>query len=244
MGKKIHIRFYEELNDFLPKNKRKTTYILEISSHQNIKDIIEAEGIPHAEVDLILANDESVGFEYRPAEGDRFAVYPVFESLDISSITRLRPKPLREIKFILDVHLGKLVRYLRMLGFDCYYRNDLEDDFIVEKSLEQKRIILTRDLQLLKNGRVTHGYFVRSTDPKKQLVEVIKRFDLKKFMDPFSICMECNGRLKKADKSKIEHKLEEGTRSSFDIFYQCEECEKIYWAGSHFEKMQNLIKEL
>jgi uncharacterized protein with PIN domain len=244
MGKTIHIRFYEELNDFLPAKKKKTTYTLEISSHQNIKDVIEAEGIPHAEIDLILANGDSVAFDYRPSDGDRIAVYPVFESLDISNVTRLRPKPLREIKFILDVHLGKLVRYLRMLGFDSFYKNDLEDDFIVEKAIEDKRIILTRDLQMLKNGKVSHGYFVRSTNPKKQLKEVIRRFDLNEFKDPFSICMECNGRLKKVAKKDIEHLLEPGTRNCFDEFYQCKNCGKIYWAGSHFEKMKELIDDL
>lgn len=244
MGKTILIRFYEELNDFLPHLKKKKTYELRVSSHQNIKDIIEAEGVPHTEVDLILAGGHSVDFSYKPSDNERIAVYPVFESLDITNVTRLRPAPLRTTRFILDVHLGKLVRYLRMLGFDSYYGNDLEDDFIVEKAKQDKRIILTRDLQILKNGKVTHGYYVRSTDPKKQLKEVVRRFDLKKNLEPFSICMDCNGLLQKVHKSMIENQLEEGTREAFNEFYRCRKCHKIYWRGSHFEKMEKLIEDL
>jgi len=244
MGKTIRIRFYEELNDFLPQLKKKKTYEIRVSSHQNIKDIIEAEGIPHTEVDLILAGNDSVDFSYRPNDNERIAVYPVFESLNITNVTCLRPLPLRTTRFILDVHLGKLVRYLRMLGFDSYYSNDLEDDFIVEKAKQDKRIILTRDLQILKNRKVTHGYYVRSTDPKKQLKEVVKRFDLKKNLDPFSICMDCNGLLQKVPKSIIENELEKGTREAFDEFYRCRDCNKIYWRGSHFDKMEQLIEDL
>jgi len=244
MGKTIRIRFYEELNDFLPQLKKKKTYEIRVSSHQNIKDIIEAEGIPHTEVDLILAGNDSVDFSYRPNDNERIAVYPVFESLNITNVTCLRPLPLRTTRFILDVHLGKLVRYLRMLGFDSYYSNDLEDDFIVEKAKQDKRIILTRDLQILKNRKVTHGYYVRSTDPKKQLKEVVKRFDLKKNPDPFSICMDCNGLLQKVPKSIIENELEKGTREAFDEFYRCRDCNKIYWRGSHFDKMEQLIEDL
>lgn len=244
MGNKISIRFYEELNDFLPERKKRTTYPLEISYHRSVKDIIEAEGIPHTEVDLILVNNEPVAFDYKPGTNDRIAVYPVFESLDITSVNRLRPEPLRVTRFILDVHLGKLARYLRMLGFDCVYENDLEDPEIVERSLKERRIILTRDIQLLKNGKVTHGYFMRSTDPKEQLKEVFNRFDLRDQQKPFTICMNCNGLLVRVEKGKIQHLLEKCTRENFDTFFRCMDCKKIYWPGSHFEKMSEIIESL
>jgi hypothetical protein len=185
----ITIRFYEELNDFLHYSRRKKAFDFLTRGKRTIKDIIESLGVPHTEVDLILANGISVNFDYHPANKDYISVYPVFEAIDISPIVYLRPKPLRETRFILDVHLGPLARYLRMLGFDTYYRNDLDDHEIIHLSLSEKRIILTRDLFILKNGRVTHGYYVRNTNPGKQLQEIVNRFDLKRQIHPFQILL-------------------------------------------------------
>ena len=142
---KINIRFYEELNDFLPEEKRKIRFVHHYIDRTSVKDLIESLGVPHAEVDLILVNGKSVGFDYLINDEDDISVYPVFESFDITDIQHLRPKPLREPKFICDVHLGKLARYLRMMGFDVYYYNDLTDEKIVSVSLKEKRAILTKD---------------------------------------------------------------------------------------------------
>jgi uncharacterized protein with PIN domain len=240
----IHIRFYEELNDFLPLSMQKRDIEYSFKINQTVKDAVEAIGVPHTEVDLILVNGKSVGFDYQLQVGDRVSVYPVFESLDISSVIRLRPEPLRETKIILDVHLGKLCRYLRMLGFDAYYRNDLDDPEIIERSVAEKRIILTRDLGILKNGQVTHGYFLRSQDSKIQLKEVMKRFDLKNQVSPFKRCMECNGLMSRVKKTEIEHQLKEGTKKCYDNFFRCSSCRKIYWEGSHFDNMKTFIKEI
>jgi len=194
MNRKIaFFRFYEELNDFLPRNKRKISFEQHFEGNPGIKDVIEALGVPHAEVDMILVNGQSVDFEYQLQDGDRVAVYPVFEALDISAVSKVRQAPLREPKFILDVHLGKLAKRLRLLGFDTLYRNDLEDNEVVEISLKEKRIILTRDIGLLKNKKVTHGYWLRSQQPKRQLREIVSRFDLKNLIRPFTRCLECNG---------------------------------------------------
>jgi len=181
----ITIRFYEELNDFLHYSRRKRVFDFPLSGKRTMKDIIESLGVPHTEVDLILVNQEPVNFDYHPMPDDFISVYPVFETIDITSINLLRPKPLREPKFVLDVHLGTLARYLRLLGFDSIYRNNLEDAEIINLSIKEQRTILTRDLPLLKNGKVTHGYFVRETNPKKQLREIIRRFDLKDQTNPF-----------------------------------------------------------
>jgi len=174
----IFLRFYEELNDFLPRDLRKVQITRTLSGKVPIKDVIESLGVPHTEVDLILVNQVSMDFSYIVRPGDRISVYPVFESLDISPITRLRPKPLRKTEFVLDVHLGKLARYLRFLGFDSLYRNDYSDDELAQISAEKKRILLTRDRNLLKRSVITHGYYVRSTDPRQQLAEIIRRFQL------------------------------------------------------------------
>ena len=240
----ITIRFYEELNDFLHYTRRKKAFNFILTRRRTIKDIIESLGVPHTEVDLILANQKPVQFDYHPEKDDFISVYPVFEAIDISSINLLRPRPLREIKFVLDVHLGTLARYLRLLGFDTYYRNDLKDEEIIDLALTGQRIILTRDLFILKNGKVTHGYFVRETNPKKQIVEIVRRFDLTNQFKPFSLCLECNGRIIKVDKSAIVGELRENTRKAFQEFYQCKDCRRIYWKGSHYERMMKMVSGL
>ncbi len=148
---KAKFRFYEELNDFLPAEKKKIEFIYNFSGNPAIKDAIEAVGVPHTEVDVILVNGQSVEFSYQLQDDDVVSVYPTFESFDVSKVTHLRNKPLREIKFIVDVHLGKLARYLRMLGFDTLYKNNYSTTEILKIAKAQKRIILTRSVALLKN---------------------------------------------------------------------------------------------
>lgn len=241
MATTVSIRFYEELNDFLSRKHRKKDIRHTIISVGTVKDIIESFGVPHTEVDLILVNGNSVGFDHIPLNDDRISVYPVFESLDISCVTRLRPKPLRVPRFILDVHLGKLARKLRMYGFDTIYRNNLTDPEIIAVARADKRIILTRDIGILKNGAVTHGYFIRSQHIANQTQEVIHRFDLTGRIKPLTRCIVCNGTIENVDKSKIEHLLKSKTRKFFHTFYQCKGCKKIYWEGSHFKQIKNQI---
>ena len=173
-----NFRFYEELNDFLPPENHKQSIAYRFGGQPAIKDPIEVLGVPHSEVDLILVNGESMGFDYKLQDGDRVAVYPVFESFDISPLQRLRPKPLRNTAFMVDANLGKLARRLRMLGFDAAYDNQLDDGEIVDIAAREKRIVLTRDRKLLFRKAVTHGYWIRSDDVDTQLKEVLQRLDL------------------------------------------------------------------
>lgn len=242
--KTLTIRFYEELNDFLPKKKKKQAFQVTFSGRQTVKDIIEAQGVPHAEVDLVLTNGISVDFGYIVNPGDIISVYPVFETLDISSVTRLRKKPLRNPKFILDVHLGRLVKYLRLLGFDTIYRNDFTDNEIIETAATEDRIILTRDVGILKRNEVNKGYWIRNQDPKEQVKEVVKRFDLYRHVEPFKHCLECNGLISKVSKESIQDRLLPGTRKYYDTFYQCPDCQRIYWEGSHYQRMLKTIREI
>ncbi len=242
--KEVIFRFYEELNDFLPENRKKVSFSYKFLGTPSVKDAIEAIGVPHVEVDLILVNGKSVGFEYALQNKDYVSVYPVFEMLEISNVSHLREKPLRNIRFILDVHLGKLARYLRMLGFDTLYRNDYEDMEIISISIAEHRVILTRDLGLLKVKTVTHGYFVRSQHPKVQLTEVLKHFDLYRSINPFSRCVKCNEELMMVLKDQIVNQLEPLTRQYFDEFYQCLGCSTIYWEGSHFDRMAEFINSV
>lgn len=242
MIKQATFRFYEELNDFLPRNKRKLDFIHQFKGSPTVKDIIEAIGVPHAEVDLILVNRISVSFNYILKNDDMVSVYPVFETFDIKGVTRLRAEPLRDIKFILDVHLGKLAKSLRLFGFDSLYRNDYDDKTIVRISLEEHRIILTRDIGLLKMKAVTHGYFVRNHNSIEQLKEVLEYYNLHTLIKPFSRCVKCNGQLEIVPKDEIIHQLEPLTMQYFNKFYRCNNCRGIFWEGSHYEKMNRFIK--
>ncbi len=244
LSKHITIRFYEELNDFLPTEKRKKDFVYHFTGNPSIKDVIEAIGVPHPEVDLILVNGLSLDFQYNIQSCDRVSVYPVFELIDISPINHLRPEPLRNPIFILDVNLGKLAAKLRMLGFDSLYQNNFEDEIIVNIAADENRIILTRDQGLLKNSMVTRGYWIRNTNPKKQIKEVIRKFDLYSRINPFSICMVCNGKIWQVDKNDIIDSIPVKVKRYFEEFYQCSGCKKIYWKGSHYIKMQKEIESL
>lgn len=244
INKRVSIRFFEELNDFIEPEKYKKNIEFQLFGSPTVKDIIESFGVPHTEVDLILVNGESVRFNYHLKPGEHISVYPKFESLDIQNISQLRAEPLRDVKFILDVHLGKLAKFLRLVGFDTIYKNQQDDKKIIQLAKQDKRIILTRDIGILKHSEVTHGYYVRSDDPKKQLLEIIQRFDLKDAVKPFTRCLECNGILKQADKDKIKEQLDQSTEKYYNTFYICKNCKKIYWKGSHYKDMMEFIKRV
>ncbi len=248
MLEQINIRFYEELNDFLPDDQRKTDFNLELKKSRSVKDLIESIGVPHTEIDLIIVNGESVDFNYLVQDGDRISVYPVFESLDISplksSLSHCQPKPLRNPRFVLDVHLGRLAAYLRMLGFDTLYRNDYDDPTLADISADEHRILLTCDRRLLMRKQITHGYFVRARQPHQQILEVLSRFDLYNNQRPFTRCMHCNGKTRAVTKQEIESQLLPKTKKYYNEFFQCKTCNKIYWKGSHYLKMQDMINKI
>jgi uncharacterized protein len=200
--------------------------------------------VPHTEVDLILVNDHSVDWTYQPQEGDRIAVYPVFESLDITPLIRLRPQPLREVRFVVDGHLGRLAAYLRMLGFDTWYQNHVDDAVLAEISKNEQRILLTRDQGLLKRSAVTHGYWVRATMPREQLREIIARFDLRRLAKPFTRCLSCNGLLQSATRDEVKDEVPENAARFYAEFWRCTSCGKVFWQGSHYRRMTRLIEEI
>lgn len=234
-------RFYAELNDFLPAQWRQRSFRHCFDSHASVKHIIESLGVPHTEVDLILINGSPVGFNYRVSDKDMVSVYPMFERLDITGASRLRAKPLRDPRFVLDTHLGKLAAYLRMLGFDALYRNDFCDEELAVISSQHKRTLLTRDRGLLKRNLVTHGAYIREESPIRQAVEVLKKFDLAGAIVPFTRCLICNERLVPVDKDAINHRLLPETSRFFCEFVMCPVCDRIYWKGSHYERMQKIL---
>jgi uncharacterized protein with PIN domain len=239
----LQFRFYAELNDFLPQSLRQIRFPYDFSGNVTVKHLVESLNVPHTEIDLILANGRSVGFSYSVKDGDLISVYPVFESIDISSVGRLRPIPLRETKFILDTHLGQLASYLRLIGFDTLYRNDYQDPELAQIASSQRRILLTKDRGLLKRNLVTHGYCVRNKVPRDQLVEVVRRFDLSDSMQPFKRCLRCNHLLQPIEKEKISHRLLANTRRYYNEFTMCTGCQQLYWPGSHYLRMCRFLKE-
>lgn len=242
--KRVSFRFYEELNDFLPPSKRKKRFEHSFSDRASVKDMIESLGVPHTEVDLILANGVSVNFSYIVKDEDDISVYPMFESFDISNLQHLRAKPLRKPKFILDVHLGTLAKYMRMLGLDTLYQNNYNDEEIVNISLRDRRTIITHDRGILKRSAVTHGYWIRANKTENQLIEVINRFDLKKHIRELSRCLLCNSKLIKISKEKVLERLPKKVKEHQNEFYHCKYCNKIYWKGSHYNKMRGIIDKL
>jgi uncharacterized protein with PIN domain len=230
-------RFYEELNDFLRAPQRRRTFRVALDGHPRVGGVITALGVPHPEIDLILVNGRSAGFDRRLRPGDRVAVYPVFEAFDITPLVRLRPRPLRRTAFILDVHLGKLARRLRLLGFDSAYRNDYDNPEIRLRARKERRIILTRGRRLLQATAVHHGYRVRAADPDRQVPEILARFDLASQIRAFSRCTVCNGELKAAPRAAVTARLPPRTRRYYDTFWICSECARVYWQGSHYARL-------
>jgi uncharacterized protein with PIN domain len=234
-------RFYAELNDFLPKDWRGCAFEFSFELPAAAKDLIEAIGVPHTEVDLLLINNELAPFARVVRDGDRISAYPRFHSLDISRESLVHPVPLAAPGFVLDIHLGRLATYLRMAGFDTLYRNDYTDQDLAAISSSEQRILLTMDRGLLKRGIVTHGYYVRSREPRQQLTEVLRHYDLFGNITPLSRCLECNTRLAPVTKEDIWDRLPPKTRELHAEFFSCTSCRRVFWKGSHYDHMRNFL---
>lgn len=237
----VTVRFYQELNFFLEPGRRRQPSLVPFRPGDTVKVLIESLGVPHTEVDLVLADGRSVPFSHRLRAGERISVFPVFESLDIGGLTRVRSTPLRDPRFVLDVHLGRLAKMLRMLGFDSLYSNSMEDRSLAEVSSRERRILLTRDRELLKRSLVSHGYYVRSPRPGEQLKEVLRRFDLGPRVRPFTLCLRCNEPLEWVEKEEVRVELPEQVAKTYERFRRCPACGRLYWRGSHWEMMRKAL---
>jgi uncharacterized protein with PIN domain len=235
--------FYDCLNDFLPSHRQKIAFSHHFRGAPSVKDIIESLGIPHTEVALIIVNHQPVDFRYNVQHGDNVSVYPSCELIGVAPEHGVRP-PHAEARFVADVHLGRLAAYLRMLGFDTLYPSDHRDEELARISSVEKRILLTRDRGLLKRSIVVYGYYIRETDPWRQLSEVLRRFNLVDAIVQFHRCTRCNALLDAVDQTTIEARVPPQTRQYYDEFRQCPHCGKIYWRGSHFELMDTFIEQL
>ncbi|NMC52343.1 MAG: Mut7-C ubiquitin/RNAse domain-containing protein [Chloroflexi bacterium] len=241
---KIYLRFYGDLNFFLPASRRQRTYPVEIVARDSIKDLIESQGIPHTEIDFILVNGSAVGFDTIVAENDRISVYPYSENLPIPIEQRVSEPYPGEPRFVLDVHLGRLAVYLRLLGFDTLYFGDMQDEDLAEISAREGRILLSRDRGLLKRKIVRFGRYIHSTWPHEQLVEVARRYQLLDQAHPFTRCTVCNGSLMEVDIHAVESEIPAETRTYIDRCWRCKECGKVYWKGSHTVRIERLFAEI
>jgi len=236
-------RFYEELNDFLAHERRKQEFVCRCAESATVKHMIEALGVPHTEVELVLVNGESVGFDQLLQEDDRVAVYPRFEALDITPLLRVREHPLRLTRFVADAHLGGLARLLRMAGFDTLYDNHFHDHEIAAISIQENRIVLTRDRELLKRREITHGCYVHALKPAEQLHEIARRLDLAHSARPFTLCLHCNAPLHDLAKALALPRVPPAVRERHERFSTCEVCQRVYWEGSHWLRMSALLQQ-
>ena len=236
--------FHDSLNDFLHPRVRNAWFTYSFSGFPAVKDAIEAIGVPHPEVDVILVNGAPVPFGQPLKTDDQVEVYPANPLRSWPEIYSLQAGLPVSDSFILDVHLGKLAKILRMLGLDTCYQNDYPDKVIAEIAQRENRRVLTRDIGLLKQKIIDRGYWLRSQHPETQLAEVITYFDLKQKLAPFTRCLACNVHLAAVTKESVEDLLPPKTRLYFNQFYQCPVCERVYWQGSHFEKMQEFVNRI
>ncbi len=225
--------FSPDLQPLLKRDLRGQSVEMRFQGRQSVKHLIESLGIPHTEIGTLNANGRSIGLEYITQDGDRIEIQPV-------APVNLTEEP----RFVLDGHLGRLASHLRMLGLDCLYDNGYEDDELVRVSVEEERVLLTRDRLLLMHKVITQGYLLRSLNSTEQLHEVVQRYGLVKWVRPFQRCLNCNHLLEPVEKEMILEKLEPLTKKYFFDFKLCPACDQVYWKGSHYEKMLRVIESI
>ncbi len=240
----IFIRCYAELNDFLPPEQQFKTFALPLVYH-TIQEVIEYLHIPPSAVDLVLINGEAASFDSYIEPENRIALYPVFEAFDISSIQKLREHPLRKVRFVADVHLGKLAKHLRLFGFDTVYSNTLTLNDILTIASTEQRIILSMNSKFHTISSVTHFYHIRTYNPFEQLINVLTRFDLWNLRLPFTRCLNCNTLFCICDRSDVaEHFIPLRVREWCSTFYYCSHCNKYYWKGSHYTRLVSFVERV
>ncbi len=232
-------RFYAALNDFLPPAQRGHTLLRQTAENASVKQAIEALGVPHPEVALLLADGIAVGFGHRVHDGMRISAYP---KLQHWGLDWLRPPPAPRL--LTDAHLGRLAAYLRLLGFDTRHCEHQSDAQIAALAQAEERIVLTRDRALLMHRNIVHGYYLRSLMPLLQASEVLDRFDLQEHLAPMSRCLRCNGRLIEVTKTDVIAHIPADTRMAYQDYRRCPDCQGIYWQGGHYRGMQRLITQM
>ncbi|HSA89807.1 MAG TPA: Mut7-C RNAse domain-containing protein [Burkholderiales bacterium] len=225
--------FSAELETFLAKERRGHAFQYGCARAATLKNAIEALGVPHTEVGAVSVNGEPATLQRIVREGDTIRIFPWRE---------LGSDP--DFRFLADAHLGGLARFLRMLGFDTVHRNAFDDAEIRRLAAEQARIVLTRDRELLKCGEIRRGCYVRALKPEAQLREVVTRYGLAPLARPFTLCLHCNVPLAAVDKAEVAHRLPPTVLAVQENFSSCAGCDRVYWPGSHYERMRQALKRI
>ena len=234
-------RFYGELNVFLAPGHRQRTITLRCAEAATVKHMVEALGVPHTEVEQLFVNDAPARLDQALAEGDRVAVFPGWTALPAPA-PPLRPPPPGLPRFLADAHLGGLARTLRMAGFDTLYDNNWHDADIEATAAREQRIVLTRDRDLLKRRTVQWGAYVHPLVPDLQFAEMVRRFGLAALARPFTRCLHCNTLLRAIDKAEVAERLPPVVRATQHAFRTCDQCQRLYWEGSHWRRMTALLQ--
>ena len=244
---RVEIRLFADLAFFVPDLDRDGRLDVPIGAPRSVKDLLESVGVPHPEIDLVLVDGESVAFDHRIEGGEVVSAYPRFTTVGIggvvADVSKVRP-PDPDPRFVADVHLGALVRRLRAVGLDVWYRRDADDDLLASVAVEEDRVLLTRDRGLLMRRVIVHGYCPRSDDPDLQAVEVVRRFALADQLRPLTRCIRCNGRLASAAKADVLADLPPHVAVEHQSFSRCTSCGQVYWPGSHVERLDSLAERL
>ena len=238
----VRLDLHGDLDFFLRSAARGQSIERKLGEKTSVKDVIESCGVPHPEVDLILVSGQPVDFNYAITRDADVELYPVGTGTPQFKEQRLQPTTVSS--FVADGHLGTLARNLRLLGFDVAYDPQAEDRQLLTIMKRENRALLTRDRRLLMHAVVETGYYPRSQDADEQTVEVIRRFDLFRSLAPFTRCLRCNAPLQKVSKADVIEKLEPLTKIYYEQFRRCTDCGQIYWAGSHFSKLQKRLQKI
>jgi len=218
---------------FLRPTRRREEQHLPADGTSTAGHLLASIGVPRTEVGSLRLGSTHVPLAYRPRSGDRLAVIP---------LEWPQAAPTDPPRFLLDVHLGTLARRLRLLGVDAAYSPDAEDPDLVDASLAERRVLLTRDRGLLHRRALLWGAHVRSDQPDEQASEVLERFAVP--VRPWTRCLACNGLLAEVAKADVEDLLEPGTRRTQERFVRCTSCGKVYWRGAHEDRLRALVDRL
>jgi uncharacterized protein with PIN domain len=240
----VYFRFYAELNDNLPPDQQYVEFSQVFDEGSTLEGAIQSLGVPIREIELLVMGKESVSLSHVLKDGDRVSVYPVFDSFDVGPITKIEDRPPRRVSFILDVHLGKLAHLLRMLGFDASYQNDYTRDMLLNQARREDRILLSKGKGITGEPDLLAAYRVKSSDPREQLVEILRRFDLWKAVRPFQRCLICNLLLTPVQKGEIFGHLPPKVRNLDCTFTKCPNCDRVYWKGTHVLRMVEFIDRM
>ena len=149
------------------------------------------------------------------------------------------------MKFICDDNLGKLAKLLRTLGYDTLFEKDLDDHKLIRQSLEQNRVILTRDTKLARFKTAQNQLLIENDNPLEQLKQVTEYFELKPEKESFfSRCLLCNNMLETIEKEKAKDKIPPYVFKTQKDFVICKKCDKVFWKGTHIEKIQQKLKRI